>query len=142
MRFVSGGTPALVGDRSCPGPKLSPEEDSPDVPRVAIISYSLWQGHYNGDPSILGRMINVDGKLVRVIGVLPKDFQFPTLETADIVQPMAFDPSTQTKVDGGFGNPMRLFARLKPGVSIAQAYAEMQPLFQSDLSWFPPGASK
>jgi predicted permease len=124
------------------GRNFSPEEDSPDVPRVAIISNSLWQGHYNGDPSILGRMINVDGNLVRVIGVLPKDFQFPTLETADIVQPMAFDPSTQTKVNGGFGNPMRLFARLKPGVSITQAYAEMHPLFQSDLSWFPPGASK
>jgi putative ABC transport system permease protein len=141
VSFQAGLLP-LLGIAPILGRNFSPEEDSPDIPRVAIISNSLWQGHYNGDPSILGRMINVDGKLVRVIGVLPKDFQFPTLETADIVQPMAFDPSTQTKVNGGFGNPMRLFARLKPGVSIAQAYAEMQPLFQSDLSWFPPGASK
>ena len=134
VSFQAGLLP-LLGIAPVLGRNFSPEEDIPDVPRVAIISHSLWQGHYNGDPSILGRMINVDGKLVRVIGVLPKDFQFPTLETADIVQPMAFDPSTQTKVNGGFGNPMRLFARLKPGVSIAQAYAEMQPLFQSDLSW-------
>lgn len=141
IQFQAGFLP-LFGISPVLGRNFSPAEDSPNGPRVAIISYSLWRGHYNGDPAILGRMIDVDGKLVRVIGVLPKDFQFPTLETADIVQPMAFDPSTQMKVNGGFGSPMRLFARLKPGVSIAQAYAEMQPLFQSDLSWFPPGASK
>lgn len=141
IQFQAGFLP-LFGITPVLGRNFSPAEDSPNGPRVAIISYSLWQGHYNGDPAILGRSINVDGKLARVIGVLPKDFQFPTLEMADIVQPMAFDPSIQTRVNGGFGNPMRLFARLKPGVSIAQAYAEMQPLFQSDLSWFPPGASK
>ena len=141
IQFQAGFLP-LFGVTPVLGRNFSPVEDSPNGPRVAIISYSLWQGHYNGDPAILGRSVNVDGKLIRIIGILPKDFQFPTLETADIVQPMAFDPSIQTKVNGGFGNPMRLFARLKPGVSIAQAYAEMQPLLQSDLSWFPPGASK
>ena len=68
--------------------------------------------------------------LARVVGVLPKDFQFPTLESADIVSPFAFNRAVQQTVNGGFGDPMRLFARLKPGVSVAQAYAQMQPLFQ------------
>jgi putative ABC transport system permease protein len=141
IQFQAGFLP-LIGITPILGRNFSPEEDSPDGPRVVIISYGLWKGHYNGDSQILGRSINLDGKPARIVGVLPKDFQFPTLEMADIAQPMAFDPSIQTKVNGGFGNPMRLFARLKPGVSIAQAYAQMQPLFQSDLSWFPPGASK
>ena len=141
VSFQAGLLP-LLGITPVLGRNFSPEEDSPHGPRVAIISYWLWRGHYSGDPHIVGRSINLDGKPARIVGVLPKDFQFPTLEMADIVQPMAFDPSIQAKVNGGFGNPMRLFARLKPGVSIAQAYAEMQPLFQSDLSWFPPGASK
>lgn len=141
ISFQAGFLP-LFGITPALGRNFSPEEDRPNGPRVAMISYGLWQGHYNGNPAILERMINLDGKLVRVIGVLPKDFQVPTLETADIVQPMAFDPSIQTRANGGFGNPMRLFARLKPGVSIAQARAEMQPLFQSDLSYFPPGADK
>ena len=132
----------LFGISPVLGRNFTAEEDSPGGSRVAIISYSLWQGHYNGDPTILGRSINVDGRPIRVVGVLPKDFQFPTLETAEIVQPMAFDPSIQTKVNGGLGSPMRMFARLKPGVTIAQAYAEMRPLFEADLSWFPPGASK
>lgn len=141
ISFQAGLLP-LLGITPVMGRNFTAEEDSPNGPGVAIISYALWQGHYNGDPHILGLMINVDGKLVRVVGVLPKDFQFPTLETADILQPMAFDPSIQTKANGGFGNPMRLFARLKPGVSIAQAHAELQPLFESDFRFFPPEASK
>jgi len=141
IRFQAGFLP-LFGITPVLGRNFSHEEDAPGGPRVAIISYNLWRGHYNGSPAILGRMINIDGKLVRIVGVLPKDFQFPTLETADIVEPMAFDPSIQTKANGGFGNPMRLFARLKPGVSIAEARTEMQPLFQSDLSYFPPEANK
>jgi hypothetical protein len=139
---IQAGFLPLFGITPVLGRNFTPEEDSPNGPPAAMISYGLWQGHYNGNPRIVGGSINVDGKPVRVVGVLPKDFQFPTLETAEIVQPMAFDPSIQTKANGGFGNPMRVFARLRPGVSMAQAYAQMQPLFQSDLSWFPPGASK
>jgi putative ABC transport system permease protein len=141
ISFQAGFLP-LLGITPVLGRNFTPEEDSPDGPRVAMITYGLWQGHFNRDPHILERTIDVDGKPARVVGVLPKDFQFPTLEAADIVQPMAFDPSIQTKANGGFGNPMRLFARLKPGVSIGQARAEMQPLFESDLRFFPPGASK
>jgi putative ABC transport system permease protein len=87
-------------------------------------------------------MINVDGNPARVVGVLPKDFQFPTLESADIVSPFAFNPAVQQTVNGGFGDPMRLFARLKPGVSVAQADVQMQPLFNGDLNWFPASAKK
>jgi putative ABC transport system permease protein len=105
-----------------------------------MISYGLWKGHYNSDPHILGRTINVDGDSVRIVGVLPTDFQFPALDAADIVSPFAFDPAIQQKVNGGFGYPERVFARLKPGVSVAQAYAQMQPLFNGDLKWFPPSA--
>ena len=139
---IQAGFLPLFGIAPVLGRNFSAEEDSPNGPSAAILSYGLWQGHFNGDPHILDRSINVDGKGARVVGVLPKDFQFPTLETAEIVQPMAFDPAIQTKVNGGFGYPMRLFARLKPGMTIAEAQAEMQPLFQSDLSYFPPEASK
>jgi putative ABC transport system permease protein len=122
------------------GRNFLPEEDRPNGPRVVMISYGLWKGHYNGDPHILGRMINVDGDPVRIVGVLPGDFQFPTLESADIVSPFAFDPAIQQTVNGGFGYPERVFARLKSGVSVAQAYAQMQSLFNGDLKLFPPSA--
>jgi putative ABC transport system permease protein len=137
--FQAGFLP-LLGVSPVLGRNFLPEEDRPDGPRVVMISYELWKSHYNGDPHILGSMINVDGNPARVVGVLPGGFQFPTLESADIVSPLAFDSAIQQTVNGGFGNPMRLFARLKPHVSTAQAYAEMQPLFNSDLKWFPASA--
>ncbi|MGO9339658.1 MAG: ADOP family duplicated permease [Terracidiphilus sp.] len=130
----------LFGTSPALGRNFLPEEDRPNGPPVVMISYGLWKGHYNGDPHILDRMINVDGNPARVVGVLPKDFQFPTLEAADIVSPFALDPAIQQKVNGGFGDPERVFARLRPGVSVEQAYAQMQPLFNGDLKWFPPSA--
>ncbi|MGA9716743.1 MAG: ABC transporter permease, partial [Acidobacteriaceae bacterium] len=130
----------LFGISPAVGRNFLPEEDRPNGPRVVMISYGLWRGHYNGDPHILDRMINVDGNSARVVGVLPKDFQSPTLESLDIVTPLAFNPAVQQTVNGGLGDPMRLFARLKPGVSVEQAYAQMQPLFNGDLRWLPPMA--
>ena len=130
----------LFGISPVLGRNFLPEEDRPNGPHVVMISYELWKRHYNGDPAILGRIINVDGDPVRIVGVLPRDFQFPTLEAADIVSPFAFDPAIQQTVNGGFGYPERVFARLKPGVSVAQAFAQMQPLFKGDLKWFPPFA--
>jgi putative ABC transport system permease protein len=119
----------LLGISPVLGRNFLPEEVLPNGPRVAIISYGLWQDHYNRDPAILNRQIDVDGSPARVVGVLPRQFQFPTLQPADVLFPMALDRAAQTKVNSGFGNPMRTFARLKPGVSIEQARAEMEPLF-------------
>lgn len=132
----------LFGISPVLGRNFLPEEDRPNGPPVAMISYGLWKGHYGGDPRILERVINVDGSLTRVVGVLPNNFQFPTLETAEIVVPMAFNPAIQQTTNGGFGTPMRAFARLKPGVSVAEARAEMQPMFESELRFFPAEARR
>lgn len=139
LSFQAGFLP-LFGISPILGRNFLSEEDRPNGPRVVMISHGLWMGHYNGDPQILGRTLDLDGEPARVVGVLPKDFQFPTLETADIVFPMAFDPAIQQTANGGYGDPMRLFARLKPGVSIAQAYEEMQPLFATERKMFPASA--
>ena len=139
ISFQAGFLP-LFGISPILGRNFLAEEDRPNGSRVVMISYGLWKGHYNGDPQILDRMIDIDGNPARVVGVLPKDFQFPTLETADIIFPMALNPATQQTANGGFGNPMRVFARLKPGVSVAQSYAEMQPLFNSERKLFPAAA--
>lgn len=139
VSFQAGLLP-LLGISPFLGRNFLPEEDRPHGPPVVILTYALWKGHYNGDPDILNRVIDVDGVRDRVVGVLPKDFQFPTLQQADVVFPMAMDRGAQQTVNGGFGYPMRVFARLKPGVSAAQAYAEMQPIFDSELKLFPAQA--
>ena len=67
---------------------------------------------------------------VRVIGVLPESFEMPDLQPADMLMPLALDEAQQHIVNGSIGSPMRTFARLKPGVSIAQARSEFAATVQ------------
>lgn len=137
VTFQAGMLP-LLGISPVLGRNFSPVEDQPHGPPVVMISYALWQGHYGGDPQIIGREINIDGTLSRVLGVLPRNFQFPTLHPADVVQPLVLDPAVQNTANGGLGIPMLAFARLKPGVSLAEAQAEMQPAFDREKALLPP----
>ena len=118
------------------GRNFLPEEDRPKGPKVALISYGLWKSHYNRDPAVVNRLIDIDGARVRVIGVLPADFQMPALEQADVVIPQALDEAEQRKADPG--RVMYAFARLKPGIRIEQAAAMLQPVFNYSLSLAPP----
>ena len=117
------------------GRNFLPEEDRPNGPKVALISYGLWTSHYSRDPGIVNRLIDIDGTQVRVIGVLPSDFEMPGLEQADIVVPEALDETEQRKADPG--RVMYAFARLKPGVTTRQAIDELQPVFNYSLSLAP-----
>jgi predicted permease len=137
LDFDTGYLP-LLGISPVLGRNFLPEEARPNGPRVAIVSYGLWQDHYNRDPNILNRQINVDGSATRVVGVLPRGFQFPTLQPSDVIFPMVLNQADQKTANLGYGDPMRTFARLKPGVSIQQARAEMEPLFNHTRDTFIP----
>ena len=137
VTFQAGMLP-MLGISPVLGRNFLPEEDVPHGPPVVMISYALWQGHYSGDPQIIGREINLDGNQARVVGVLPRDFQLPTLEPADVVKPMALNAAVQNTVNGGFGDSMRTFALLKPGVRMAEAQAEMKPVSDPEMAWLPP----
>ncbi len=119
------------------GRNFLPEEDRPNGPKVALISYGLWLTRYNRDPGILNKTIDIDGKPVQVIGVLPKDFEMPRLQAADVLFPMATDEATDRRSNAGIGSPKRVFARLKPGVNVEQARAELEPLFEGTQKWIP-----
>jgi putative ABC transport system permease protein len=123
-----GLTPAL-------GRNFTPEEDRPNAPRVALLSYQLWQDHFGADPGILNKVVNLDGKPARVIGVLPQEFEMPTLEPADVVVPEALDEAAERKEAPD--TVMYAFARLKPGVTIEQARAELRPVFDYSLRLAP-----
>ena len=118
------------------GRDLSPRDDRPNAPRVALISYGLWRARFGGDPQVSGRILSLDGKPVEVIGVLPADFEMPNLGAADMLLPQALDASALDR-----NNPrvlLRAFARLKPGVTIEQARAALEPWFQDSLRFVPP----
>ena len=134
---VEGNFLPTLGVSPVLGRNFLPEEDLPNGPKVALITYGLWLDHYSLDPGILNKTIDIDGNPVRVIGVLPKDFEMPRLQAADVLFPKTADEATDRISNGGLGGPRRAFARLKPGVSIQQAEAELQPLFQQALKQVP-----
>ena len=110
-------------------------EDTPNGPKAALISYTLWEKRFQRDRGVIGKVIRIDGIPTQVVGVLPKDFEMPRLQDADILLPQALNVAEQRR--GNPGHPMWAFARLKPGVSIEQAKAELQPLFDYSLRLAP-----
>src|SRR5258708_32487009 len=108
ISFQVGFLP-LLGISPVLGRNFLPEEDRPNGPPVVMVSYGLWKGHYGGDPRILERTINVDGSPRRVVGVLPRELQFPTLETADIGSPLALNSAMQQAGNVVFGNQLTGF---------------------------------
>ena len=118
------------------GRNFLPEEDRPNGPKVALISYGLWRVRYDLDPSILNRLIDIDGHQVRVIGVLPRDFEMPALEHFDLIVPEMLDKAAERKADPG--HVLYAFARLKPGITTEQAVEQLRPVFDYSLSLAPP----
>lgn len=112
---VLGVTPAL-------GRNFLPEEDRPGAARVVLISYGFWQRVFGGAADVVGRTITLDGEKRTVVGVMPKDFRHPY--RAQIWAPIALniDPAQAA------GHYLYVPARLKPGVTLAQAEDSMREL--------------
>ena len=105
------------------------EEDKPGAADVVLISYGLWQRRFGGDPNIIGREVNLGGKTT-VIGIMPPGFQYPiTDEPQDFWEPM-FPAQWLTKEarEERANRFMSVIGRLKPGVTIAQAKADLDLL--------------
>ena len=118
------------------GRNFTLDEDTLNGPKAAMISYGVWRRRFNLDPSVVGRSIHLDGHSFQIVGVLPKDFEMPRLQPVDILLPEALDVAAQRRANPG--RPMWAFARLKPGVGIEQAKAELGPLFSYSLREAPP----
>jgi putative ABC transport system permease protein len=123
----------VLGVQPVAGRMFTRQEDVPNGPRVALISYRLWQERFTGDAGAVGRTIHLDGAPYQVIGILPKDFLMPTLADGDVIEPLALNEATERS-----GRALRAFARLKPGIAIPQAIAQMQPQFQRAMETVPP----
>jgi predicted permease len=118
------------------GGNFEAAEDTPNGAKVALISYGLWLTRFNRDPAAVGKLMQIDGHPVRIVGVLPREFEMPRLQAADVLLPQALDEALQRRSNPG--RPMWAFARLKDGVSIEQAKAQLEPMFQLSLGQAPP----
>jgi len=111
------------------GRDFLPEEDVPNANKVVMLSHSLWQRKFNSDPNIIGHSINLEGVARQIVGVMPRDFRFPSPQS-DVWIPLDMDSrNTSTYWAGDF---MPVIGRLRPGATTQQADAEIR-LLQSQL---------
>ena len=131
---VTESTLPILGVHPVLGRLFSQQDDTPGAPDTVLISYAYWQQKFGGSASAIGRSIIVSAKPREVVGVLPRDFHF--LDEADpaLIFAMQWDRST-TKL-GNFS--YKAIARLKPGMTLAQANADQARLLPVAIHSFPP----
>src|SRR5271155_1218559 len=130
---VTDGTLPILGVVPALGRLFTRKDDTAAAPETALLSYGYWQSKFGGASSVIGRSITVDGKPREIIGVLPRGFHFLDQQDAALILPFRWDRS-KTKL-GNFSQ--RAIARLKPGVTMAQASADMARLLPVVLRSFP-----
>jgi predicted permease len=136
---VTEGVLPMLGVQPFLGRMINHKDDSADSPQTAMISYGYWQNKFGGAPSVLGKTIVVDGKQREIIGVLPQDFHFLDQSDPALILPYRFDRNKQFL--GNFS--YRGIARLKPGVTLQQASADVARMLPIVTRSFPapPGYS-
>jgi predicted permease len=130
---VTDGTLPLLGVQPALGRLFTREDDSPGTPETVLLSYGYWRQKFGGATSVIGRSITVDGKPREIIGVLPQDFQFLDERNVSMIVPLKWDRN-KLKL-GNFS--YRALARLKPGVTMAQASADVARMLPIAIRSFP-----
>ena len=129
---VLGASPIL-------GRTFAAGEDRENGPRLVVLSYGLWQRRYAADPGIVGRTIQINGNSFEVIGVMPAGFVLPTdfqnPSASALWTPEPWDPASTNRGSHGLYSA----ARLKPGVTVAQARDDLHALTQqwTDRGLYP-----
>jgi predicted permease len=118
--FISHGLFEILRVSPQLGRTFTANEDRPEEDAVVILGHSLWQRNFGGDPNIIGRKITLNGRARTVVGVMPQGFRFPDI--AELWAPVALTPKTFNRTDHG----LLSVARLKDGVTLQEAQAEMQ----------------
>jgi putative ABC transport system permease protein len=123
-----------LGIKPVVGRSFTHEEDQPGGPAVALVGYGLWQRRFGGDSGIVGQSLNLDGQHYTVLGVMPPGFDMPY--AAELWVPMQINiqslPLEQRVI-----NNNEMVARLKPGVSLEQADAELKGIARQVEDEYP-----
>jgi predicted permease len=128
----------LCGANALHGRTFTSENDLPNAPKTAVLAYSFWQRHFDGDPQTIGRTIPLNGEFYEIIGVLKPDLKNAQIsefslgngeieinEHPDVFVPYQLDPNSAEH-----GHYFNVIGRLKPGVSLAMANAVLQASYQ------------
>ena len=132
-RLVAGAVTAdffpLLGVHPALGRNFPQDEDTPNGPKSVILGHGLWQSRFGGDADVLGRTITLNEQSYTVVGILPARFQYP--EGFQLWTPLALGETGGNFVTYGEGMwLLKAIARLKPGVTLAQAQTELRTIAQ------------
>ena len=131
---VSSNLLPMLGARPALGRLLTPDEDSPGHPSTAVLTDGMWARRFGRDPHIISRSIIINGQTYQIVGVLPQRFSLPQevvplldgTEQAEIFLPLSLSPAAASLVRDH--EDYNIIGKLKPGVSLAQAQAEMDTI--------------
>jgi putative ABC transport system permease protein len=127
---------ALLGVPPMRGRGFSPADDEPSSPPVAIMSYGLWQRSYGGDPQVIGRQISLDGHSYTVVGIMPPGFT-DAYTTFFNMHGQVWVPKLDMRPRGRTEHAYLALARLKPGVALKRAQAEMDTIARRIENQYP-----
>lgn len=131
--LASGNFFALLGISPLIGRVISEHDDAPGSNHVALLSASAWQRYFGRDPGIIGRSVNLNGASFTVIGVLPPGAAFPA--EGEVWLPMSLlDQATRTS---RVWHSVRVLGRLRPGVSLPQAKADLHTVSARLAATYP-----
>ncbi|HEX5004228.1 MAG TPA: ABC transporter permease [Gemmatimonadales bacterium] len=122
---VTGNFFSVLGVPPVIGRTFTDEETWDTGERVALVSHRLWVQQFGGDTGVVGTSVTLDRRPVRLVGVLPPGFAFPYPDT-DVWVPTAMDPANRQQVWFRRAHYLNVIARLRPGVGLEQADAELQ----------------
>jgi putative ABC transport system permease protein len=118
----------VLGVRALFGRTFSPDEGEQGHDRVVVLGYGLWQRVFGANPQIIGKDVTLDGRNCKVIGIMPPGFDYPA--PSDLWTPQVFVPSDFAPNNRG-NHGYEVLARIKPGISLAQARSDMQSVSKS-----------
>ena len=128
----------LLGQKPLMGRTLRSDDGKDGAPPVVVLSEALWRGSFGADPGLIGASINLDQRPFTVVGVMPASFRFPLLTQSERVWiPVAHDPLFGSWMPRRTGHWLQVTGRLKPGVSLAQAQAEIDSIGERLAQAFP-----
>jgi len=139
-RLVSGNYFSVLGVQAVLGRVLTPEDDRPEAPPAAVISYAYWRRRFNDDQSVVGRVLNVNGIMLAVAGVTPPEFFGESVESplADFWLPVSLQPRLMPDRGSVLRDPyvnwLNLIGRLRRGLSLQQAQASVDVAFRQFLT--------
>src|SRR5215468_5223485 len=132
--LVTGGFFGALGAKPLLGRLITEEDDRRGGPFVVVLSHALWLRHFGGDPGVVGKTVMLSGNSYTVVGVTPPDFKSPRGATEAWAPVQVVSPLAAAYRGVHF---LRACARLKPGVTIAQAQSEMGSVDKRMAEAFP-----